>query len=562
MVEYLRGEEMAACVHRVALSRGEPFPFTRPEPGAEIVRRRSSAERFRRSVLEELRAWHPDAVATTTVTETCAALDAGARVILTPRLPSDDRGLRRAHAHLLVRVGRTSERWTYAPVVIRHGELAESAATRRSPVGDLEHPWPESATFRNGVGVRVTASTIRVGLAVVHALAVLEAAGHADERFRGGVIDRHRALWWFDLASHAYPRFNRHAYERHYAERLAVVRGHQLWRDGQSPFPTVPAWHRECLECDYAQVCREQLEARDDVSLTRFTSLDQQALLRESGILTRRQLAGLDPARARDVRLAAEDDGVETVPARSIDNLGSLIYRARATEFGPLRITDPGRMGCPRADVEVDVDMESYDNRTYLWGALVTLRRDVPGVEAGYRSFVDWATPTERSEGDVFAAFWRWLADLRQRTAAAGASWCAYCFWAYAEDSAMTRAVSSSSPLAPDLAEIEAFRATVPPVWVDVHALARSQIQTDGPTGLKVLASHAGFHWRDASPSGEASMSWFEAACDEGGADGEARRRLLEYNEDDCRATRALREWLGGAARELPHRDGVPPGPR
>ncbi len=559
MVEYLRGEEMAACVHRVALSRGEPFPFTRPEPRAEIVRRRASAERFRRSVLEELRAAHPDAVAATTVADTCTALDAGARLIIAPRLPGDDAGLRRAHAHLLVRVGRSSERWTYAPVVIRHGELAEAAATRRSPVGDLEHPWPESATFRNGVGVRVTASTVRVGLAVVHALAVLEAAGHADERFRGGVIDRHRAIWWLDLASSAYPRFNRHTYERHYAERLGVLQGHQRWRDSQGPFPTVPAWHRECLECDYAVVCREQLESRDDVSLTRFTSLEQQALLRESGIVTRGRLARLDPARARGARPAFADGALEAVLAASIDNLESLIYRARATEFGPLRTTDADRMGCPRADVEVDVDMESYDNRTYLWGALVTLRRNVPGVEAGYRSFVDWATPTERSEGDVFAAFWRWLTDLRQRTATAGATWCAYCFWAYAEDSAMNRAASSSSPQAPDLAEIEAFRSTRPPVWVDVHALARSQIQTDGPTGLKALARHANFRWRDASPSGEASMSWFESACNEGGANSEDRRRLLEYNEDDCRATRALREWLGGAARELPHRDDVPP---
>ena len=562
MVEYLRGEELAACVHRVALSRGEPFPFTRPELRPEILRRRTSAERFRRAVFQELRARHPDAVSTPSVAETRAALDAGARLILAPRLPGDDLGLRRAHAHLLIRTGRASERWTYAPVVIRHGELAEAAATRRSPVTGLEDPWPQSAAYRNGVGVRVTASTVRLGLALVHALAVLEAAGHGDERFRGGVIDRNRSLWWLELASNAYPRFNRHAYDRHYAERLAVLRGHQRWRDGQGPFPTVPAWHRECLECDYVAVCREQLEAIDDVSLTRFTSLEQQGLLRESGIVTRRQLARLDPARTRDARPVSDDAWLEPVLGRAIDNLGSLIYRARATEFGPLRTASPDRMGCPRADVEVDVDMESYDNRTYLWGALVTLRRDVPGVEAGYRSFVDWATPTERSEGDVFAAFWRWLDDVRQRTAAAGASWCAYCFWAYAEDSAMSRAAASSSPLVPDPAEVEAFRSTQPPVWVDVHALAKSQIQTDGPTGLKVLANHAGFHWRDPSPSGEASMSWFESACEDGGADGEARRRLLEYNEDDCRATLALREWLGGAARELPHRDDVPPAPR
>ncbi|MDY6811174.1 MAG: ribonuclease H-like domain-containing protein, partial [Actinomycetota bacterium] len=34
------------------------------------------------------------------------------------------------------------------------------------------------------------------------------------------------------------------------------------------------------------------------------------------------------------------------------------------------------------------------------------------------------------------------------------------------------------------------------------------------------------------------------------------RERLLEYNEDDVRATKVLREWITEGARvEIPHRD-------
>jgi predicted RecB family nuclease len=29
----------------------------------------------------------------------------------------------------------------------------------------------------------------------------------------------------------------------------------------------------------------------------------------------------------------------------------------------------------------------------------------------------------------------------------------------------------------------------------------------------------------------------------------------MDYNEDDCRATKALRDWLNGPARDLAHRD-------
>ena len=50
-------------------------------------------------------------------------------------------------------------------------------------------------------------------------------------------------------------------------------------------------------------------------------------------------------------------------------------------------------------------------------------------------------------------------------------------------------------------------------------------------------------------------MLWYEVARGEGPEAEASRARLLAYNEDDCRATRALREWLNGAARDLSHRD-------
>ena len=53
-------------------------------------------------------------------------------------------------------------------------------------------------------------------------------------------------------------------------------------------------------------------------------------------------------------------------------------------------------------------------------------------------------------------------------------------------------------------------------------------------------------------------MLWYEVAV---GDDSEvalaSRLRILEYNEDDCRATKALRDWLNGPAKELAHRDDI-----
>jgi len=60
---------------------------------------------------------------------------------------------------------------------------------------------------------------------------------------------------------------------------------------------------------------------------------------------------------------------------------------------------------------------------------------------------------------------------------------------------------------------------------------------TEWPTrsvGNKALAKHRGFRWRDADASGAASIAWFHEW--QRTRDPAVRRRILEYNEDDCRA--------------------------
>ena len=72
---------------------------------------------------------------------------------------------------------------------------------------------------------------------------------------------------------------------------------------------------------------------------------------------------------------------------------------------------------------------------------------------------------------------------------------------------------------------------------------------TEWPThdySLKTLARYLGFDWQDTDPSGAASIEWFHSWTDTG--DEAIRQRILAYNEDDCRATRVLRDALQGMA--------------
>jgi predicted RecB family nuclease len=559
--EYLRSDEILACVHRVALSRGAPFDYVAPAETPEMTRRRESARAHRLSTLEELRRLHPDAANPTTHAATTSLLDDGAELILSPRLRDDRVGRRTASVQALIRVGRVNERFTYAPMLIKNHEVIESASTRRTLEGSLDRLRPSEATYLDGVGTRAALPMTRSGLALAHALRVLGATGHADPSARGAIIDRQRRVWWFDLDGGSYPRFNLARYDQLYDERLHVLIGHDSWRTTSAPFPTAPYWHRDCPDCPYSAYCEAQLDSRDDVSLVRFTSFDQQLLLREHGIETRARLARLDPDRAREARNKAlnplEPHQPEELLGRSIDKLDDLIYRARAHERGSsLRIVTPEEMGCATADVEVDVDMESYDDATYLWGASVTVNAHTEGVVAGYHAFVDWEYLDHQSEAMIFASFWKWLNALRHACQAQGRTFAAYCFWAQAEDGAMNRAVSPPLVNGPTIEELTTFRHQDPAQWIDLHDVAKRQLQTEGPLGLKQLAMAAGFRWRDANPSGEASILWYEQATGEDvDVAHAARERLMAYNEDDCRATKALRDWLNGPARSLPHRD-------
>ena len=60
------------------------------------------------------------------------------------------------------------------------------------------------------------------------------------------------------------------------------------------------------------------------------------------------------------------------------------------------------------------------------------------------------------------------------------------------------------------------------------------------------LAKHLGFAWRDTHPSGAASIEWFDRWVTTG--DPAVRQRILDYNEDDCRATRVLLDGIRGLA--------------
>ena len=78
---------------------------------------------------------------------------------------------------------------------------------------------------------------------------------------------------------------------------------------------------------------------------------------------------------------------------------------------------------------------------------------------------------------------------------------------------------------------------------VDLHEwVMESAIFPVESYSLKALANWIGFYWRETSGSGDQSVCWYDKWLASG--DRALLNLILSYNEDDCRATRCLKDWL------------------
>jgi predicted RecB family nuclease len=510
------------------------------DPAAE--QRRADAMAHRRKVADGLArlfgsAWMeipggPDVSGSDRERATLAAMRAGARFIWNAQLPRDPVGGRRGRIDLLVHTGDG-----YVPVlVVRHKVTDPGTGARTSPPSD---PTPGGS---RSDPLRKVRPQPRDQLRLVHARQLLRACGQAASgRAVAGVIGLDMdVVLWHDLEAPNWPggRTALAEYEARFSDRLAVA---DAARSHREPL-AFPSRIVDCRSCPWWPVCEADLVASRDVSLV--LRGEDAVALRQAGVRTVDDLAALSPRQAPPVPLVSTPFPDAVALARAW--LADLTVVRRVVD-----------VDVPRADVEVDVDMESFgDSGAYLWGALLSGDRvadiDLP---PGYRAFVTWQPLPTRDEGRSFGEFWQWLTEVRVRAGLAGLTFRAYCYNELAENRWLLSSADrfADVPDVPAKVEVQAFIDS--PDWVDLFRIVSDTFLCARGKGLKTIAPVAGFQWRDPEAGGENSMRWYRDAVGMDGAPPELsqRRRLLEYNEDDVRATRALREWMTSpAAAELP----------
>jgi predicted RecB family nuclease len=534
------------------------------------------------------------------------ALAQRAQVIVGGRLQTDTIGRRAGKPDVLV----AAPGGGYRPVDIKHHLTLETAIPDRrglpSLISRFATPAREDAALDEFLWARKRNDDL---LQLAHYQRILEAAGLAPDDGRwAGIIGVERQIVWFDLDAAIWKksapsqaqqwRSTMDVYDVEFDFRLDVIAAaveHE--RDSTVELLATPVKVGECAECPWWDYCRAQLESGPgDVSLLPRVGWREWRIHRDHGVSDRAALARLDPRTARLVSAGVDLPElhrlVEGLPDETPVRELNVVVRAKSQldrleqegvqTFGGLMQLDPttasyagtgmsslpdqidlaraslgpstiyrrrglAEIVVPRADVEVDVDMENVEDGVYLWGALVTVRME-GSPRSQYQPWVTWEPLTADVEAQNSLAFWTWLMEERRQAHEQDRTFRAYCYNASAENTYLKRlglAVGLSG-------EVTAFIQSEE--WVDLLRTVDQQLITGGSSGLKAIAPLTGFHWNVDDPGGGLSMLKYDIAVssDDDGARGEARDWLLTYNRGDVEATLAIRNWLETAADRLP----------
>jgi predicted RecB family nuclease len=492
---------------------------------------------------------------------TLAAMKRGVRFIIGAELPPDVANHRCGTADLLIRGDDgDGHRPRYHPAVIKaHSVLSPTDDDQHhQPVATVAQPMLHQAQWSNH-RYRFESHSLDL-LQLAHLWYLLAAAGFASEPAWAAVISTDQdkphqgcAVVWVDLADEQIRAFSytsarqwrkhsalsRYRHEHRFRVRVAARARQQTGADTDPPLVASPVRIPECFRCEWWPTCRTSLT--DDISVRIERSpLDAREImtLRSLGISTITDLATSDvDALLPDYLPRVAHRGGAEARLRLAARRGRLLAQGTRLE----RVTSDA-IALPQAEVEIDLDIEtSVNNRIYLWGFLVHDRRQ-PDSEPRYHPIHHFSALTPARELDLAEEAATWLraciAELGDPQALV---------WHYSTYE--TTALQRLSRLSADRPKsvLHWLNRFARKHFIDLFPIVKANFFGVDGLGLKAVATAgAGFTWRDPSPSGLNSQFWFADAIH--GPTAQLRQaaaaRILRYNEDDVRATWALRQWL------------------
>ena len=227
---------------------------------------------------------------------------------------------------------------------------------------------------------------------------------------------------------------------------------------------------------------------------------------------------------------SAKAEDLQKVPRIGAATAQKLILSARAIKKGEPILLDSSVLEFPEKTTEIFLDLEGTDQPghedelaqvDYLIGLLI--RKD--GREE-YRSFI---ANRLQDEGAMFREF---MAFMRTQRDYVMYHWHNYEYW-------HMRKLGERHGLEEEITVL------LLPHMIDLHKMAtRAFVFPTYGNGLKEVAGYLGFTWRHDDINALDAIAYYLKYQDAPDTYRDRIQAIIDYNEDDCMATRAVKDWL------------------
>ena len=285
--------------------------------------------------------------------------------------------------------------------------------------------------------------------------------------------------------------------------------------------PEVFISRSRCDMCVWLPHCYETAQTQQHLSLLPGVTLNRYRRLKPLGLTSVESLAILTPTELAQIAGFEQDVAHKLVTQAQSTQTNRAI--ARHTPF-PLTPVD-----LPTSAYELYFDIEAAPDKdlVYLHGVLAV------ETATGTETFIPLVAEQPEDEARAWSQFQYVMAEYPQAPV--------YHFCPYEAQTVRRLAKTYGA-----IIDIESLLSR----FVDIHQrVTASVVLPIESYALKPIARWMGFDWRDEDANGAQSICWYDnwvKECDRTYLD-----LILRYNEDDCRATYRVKQWLTDFAQ--PH---------
>ncbi len=294
-----------------------------------------------------------------------------------------------------------------------------------------------------------------------------------------------------------------------------------------------PAMAGICKLCSWYKSCKDWCKESQDLTNIFYVGRSVRDVMeRDLKITNINELLEIDIKEIIDQKEIEKKAGNKEFLYRISDNTLDKMKKRGRMLLNQEKPVIYSQINLPRVEYELFLDIEDDPTQEFVYMHGIVERR---AGQSSQERFIDFTAKeiSPQAEKQAWQDLWKYIKSLPQDNFAV--------YYYSPHEKTTYKKLAKTYPDVISLVEVEEFfkNSNV----IDLYGVILKH--TDWPLSsysIKEIATYLGFKWRDETPSGALSIQWFNDYITT--KDENVLKRILEYNEDDCRATRILKDGI------------------